>query len=396
MSQNNITVNNKTAYKSTALIISKQQQEVLSKQQQTFNRLVKKIEKLRQELEQTNDILNRKLDFYVKHIYALDQQAIASRKEIVKLLYRFFTDKKLLSKKQKESLREVIIAQLSVVLASEPGEPDDELKKIFKAMEGISYEEAAEEGFGAMKNEMAEMFEEFGFDMNMDEIHSEMSEEEMVKKMAEMQEQLKQQAETKQQKYSSFKKTKKQAEKEEREKLVEEARTKSISSIYRQLAKAFHPDLEQDEQLKLEKEHLMKELTGAYEKNDLHTLLRLEISWIQKEENNPDKLSDEKLKIYNEALKEQVTELEAEINMLVNHPRYQPLQKYAISPYMLKNLPVEKEKREAENMIKEMAESIRILNSGEKEALAEVKTIIEVQQNYNRYHAHFNSFFSNV
>ena len=394
MSQNNITINNKTADNSTALIINKQQKQVLSKQQQTFNKLVKKIEKLRQELEQTNNILTRKLDLYIKHVYPLDQQLTSLRKEVVKLLYNFYINKKLLSIKQKESLRKVIVTQLSNILGSESGEPDDELKKIFKAVEGISYEKASEEGFDAMKNEMAEMFEEYGFDMDLDDINSKMTEEEMIKKMIEMQEQLKQQAETKQQKHYSTRKTKKQIEKEEREKLVEEARTKSISSIYRQLAKAFHPDLEQDEELKLEKEHQMKELTGAYEKNDLHTLLRLEISWIQKEENNPDKLSDEKLKIYNEALKEQVTELEAELDMLVKHPRYQPLQKYAISPYMLKNLNVEKEKLEVENSIKEITESIIILKSGSKEAIAEIKEIIQIQQNHERYNAHFNSFFN--
>jgi hypothetical protein len=61
-------------------------------------------------------------------------------------------------------------------------------------------------------------------------------------------------------------------------------------------------------------------------------LLRLEISWIQKEENNPDKLSDEKLKRYNEVLKEQVQELEYEINMLLEHSRYQPLQKFCHVP----------------------------------------------------------------
>ncbi len=55
-----------------------------------------------------------------------------------------------------------------------------------------------------------------------------------------MQDEIKQQAEAKEHKSSSYKKTKKQLEKEERERLSEELRTKNISSIYRQLAKAFH------------------------------------------------------------------------------------------------------------------------------------------------------------
>lgn len=367
---------------------------MLSKQQQTFNRLVSKIEKLRQELEQTNNILNKKLDFYVKHIYPLDQQLISLQKEVVKKLFTFFNNRKLFSKKQKEALREVIITQLSNILEFETGEPDKELKEIFKAVEGISYEKAVEEDFDSMKYEMAEMFEEFGFDMDLDDMHSNMTQEEIIKKMLEMQDQLKQQEEAKQHKRSARKKTKTQQEKAERERLLEEARTKNISSIYRQLAKAFHPDLEQNEELKLEKEQLMKELTTAYEKKDLHTLLRLEIAWIQKEENNPDKLGDEKLKIYNEALKQQVQELEDEIRMLLEHPRYQPLQKFTMFPQQLKNVNVEREKQQAEATIKDITESITRLKQNKREALAEVKDIIAFQQNYSKLHTDFTSFFS--
>ncbi len=383
MNRHNISVSDKTNT-TTALIINKQEKQILSKQQQTFNRLVKKIEKLRQELEQTNDSLDKKSGFYVKHIYPLEQQLSSLQKEVVKMLYAFFNNKKLFSKEKKEALREVIIAQLSNILKFDRGEPDDELKKIFKAVQGISYEEAAEEDFDTMKYEMAEMFEEYGFDMDLDDMHSNMTEEEIIKKMIEMQEQLKEQAGAKQEKKSSYKKTKKQSEKEEKEKLMEQARTKNISSIYRQLAKAFHPDLEQDEDLKLEKEHLMKELTVAYENNDLHTMLKLEISWIQKEENNPDKLSDEKLKIYNEVLNEQVQELENEMNMLLEHPRYQPLHKFAMFPHQLKTINIEREKLQIEHTIKGITESIRRLKQNEKEALAEVKDIIEIQQNNNK------------
>jgi len=394
MKQNKNSIHNKTADTTRGLIITTQEKQMLSKQQQTFNRLVIKIEKLRQELDQTNNILNKKLDYYVKNIYPLDQQLISLQKEVVKILFTFFNNKKLFSKKQKEALRDVIINQLSSILKFETGEPDTELKEIFKAVEGISYEEAAEEDFDSMKYEMAEMFEELGIDMDLEDMHSKMTQEEMIKKMLEMQDLLKQQEEAKQHTRSSQKKTKKQLEKAEKERLLEEARTKNISSIYRQLAKAFHPDLEPNEELKLEKEQLMKQLTTAYEKKDLHTLLTLEIAWIQKEETNPDKLGDEKLKIYNEALKQQVQELEDEIHALLEHPRYQPLQKFAMFPHQLTSIDLDREKQQTEATIKDITESIRRLKRNEKEALAEVKDIIEIQQNYNKLHKDFASFFS--
>lgn len=89
-----------------ALIINKQERQTLSKQQQTFNRLIKKIEKLRQEFEQTNEGLNKKSDFYVKHIYPLEQQLSLMQKEIVKLLYLFLQIKNCyLKKKEKHCMK---------------------------------------------------------------------------------------------------------------------------------------------------------------------------------------------------------------------------------------------------------------------------------------------------
>ena len=106
---------------------------------------------------------------------------------------------------------------------------------------------------------------------------------------------------------------------------AEEVRKKSIASIYKQLAKALHPDLEQDETVRHRKVALMQELTTAYHANDLHTLLRLELQWIEREEGNLERLTEEKLAIYNQVLKEQIFELKQQIAELPMHPRYQPI-----------------------------------------------------------------------
>ena len=59
-------------------------------------------------------------------------------------------------------------------------------------------------------------------------------------------------------------------EKEERTRQAEQLRNKSITSIYKQLAKVLHPDLEPDAERKQAKGTLMQELTAAYRNNDLH------------------------------------------------------------------------------------------------------------------------------
>ncbi len=391
--QGNIFEKEKMQRTSTGLIILSNQKNILSKQQQTFNKLIKKIEKLRLELQQLNKSLNEKLEFYGKYIHPVEQQLNELNKEGAKILFRFFKNKKLLSKKERDALGAVISSKLDAVFSFEKTEPDDELKEIFKAVEGKSYEEAVEEDFDTMKNDMENMFEDMGFNMNFDDMHSKMTQEEMIRKAIEMQEQIKQQANEKEKKQTFRKKTKKQLEKEEREKQIEEARTKNIGSIYRQLAKVFHPDLERNEEMKIQKEELMKQLTIAYENNDLHTLLNLELAWIQKEENNPDNLTDGKLAIYNEVLKGQVTELEQEIFETFQHPKYAPLQKFSRFPYQIKSMNISEEKKKLESMVNEMSRDITVLKGNERQALAEVKEIIHVFELHRRTNIDFSELF---
>lgn len=102
MNQENIFIQNKTKGTANGLIIKKQEKQILSKQQQTFNKLAKRIEKLRQELEQTHNFLDDKLDYYSKHIYPLEQQLTSLQKEVVRFLYTYFTNRKLFSKNKKK------------------------------------------------------------------------------------------------------------------------------------------------------------------------------------------------------------------------------------------------------------------------------------------------------
>ncbi|GEO04866.1 hypothetical protein AAE02nite_25300 [Adhaeribacter aerolatus] len=356
------------------LTIAKQKQQVLSKPQQTFNRLTKKIEKLQQEIADTNRMLGEKLAFYGENIHPLEQQLVVLRKQTVQLLLPYYTDKKLLPKKDKKILREVLAEQLNDIFSFSEDEPDEELQNAFEVVEGVKYEEAQQQDFDQMKSEMADMFESFGFRMNFEDLRPDMSPEELIRKMQEMEEQVSQQARNLGQEAPARKKSKKQLEREEREKQTAEVKSKSISRIYKQLAKVLHPDLEQDTELKAFKELRMRELTTAYEKNDLHTLLRLELEWIQKEEANLEKLTDEKLTIYNEVLKEQVADLEEESFTMLQHPRYQPLLRLVMFPMAIKGLNLNRKKKDLDETLKSLESSIARLQS--ENALTEVKDII--------------------
>jgi hypothetical protein len=106
---------------------------------------------------------------------------------------------------------------------------------------------------------------------------------------------------------------------------AEEFRKRSIANIYKQLARVLHPDFERDAERQKQKLQLMQELTTAFRENDLHTLLRLEMEWIANEGGNLERLTDEKLGVYNEVLAGQVEGLEKRLRDLAFHPRYRPI-----------------------------------------------------------------------
>jgi hypothetical protein len=170
------------------------------------------------------------------------------------------------------------------------------------------------------------MLNDFGVDIDLSDIKPGMSEETLAAKAAETMARLRGKIEEKQQPSSPRRrKNQRQIEKEERQRQAEDLRKKTVATIYKQLARVLHPDLELDAALRRQKEVLMQELTVAYRNNDMLTLLRLEMEWIEREEGDIARLTDEKLAIYNQTLNEQVQNLERELYELPYHPRYQPI-----------------------------------------------------------------------
>jgi hypothetical protein len=162
---------------------------------------------------------------------------------------------------------------------------------------------------------------------------------------------------------------------EEQLRQAEDLRKKTVASLYKQLARVLHPDLELDPALREQKQALMQELTVAYRNNDMHTLLRLELEWIAREEGNLERLSDEKLAIYNQTLKEQVVDLRRELYELPSHPRYQPIAE-SDGPFgvaMRVNGPAEA--RALDEAIASMEASIRDLQS--KSGVETLKAIVQ-------------------
>jgi hypothetical protein len=216
--------------------------------------------------------------------------------------------------------------QLDLILQEAGPIEDTDLRDLFKRVHGTSYEDVARKEVDQVRSVMESMFADFGLDIDLSDLRPDMSPEEVARRMAEMSDTVQQKMQENEDNFrQTGRKTKRQLKQEERMRQVEETRKKNTTSIYRQLARALHPDLESDEARRQSKVALMQELTTAYHRNDLHTLLRLELEWIHREEGNLERLTDEKLAIYNQVLKDQFFQLKLEIEGLACHPRYAPI-----------------------------------------------------------------------
>lgn len=86
-----------------------------------------------------------------------------------------------------------------------------------------------------------------------------------------------------------------------------------INSLYRELVKKIHPDLEQDEQIRNKKEQLMKQVIDAREKNDLHAMLVLKSrAGLFSGNDDTFTIDIEQLKRYNKQLSQKLNQFQGE------------------------------------------------------------------------------------
>src|SRR3954470_21817676 len=206
----------KKAGVTSALTITKKGTEKLSPNQAAFNKLTTRIEKLRKDIDRREGQLSEAMKLYGQTVPALEDDLIRQRHRLLLLIYPFYKQKKL-SKPQQPYLKDMLQEMVSDVLQNSPDEPDDELKAIFSELEGEDYETVLKREEKQMQDEMRNEFKKFGVDVNWDE-DTPLSEEELAKKMHELQQQVLQKINEEQPQakahYKTRPKTAKQLEKE--------------------------------------------------------------------------------------------------------------------------------------------------------------------------------------
>lgn len=325
--------------KPQSLTISKAGKQRLSKNQEAFNKLTQKIEKLQKDIEKKQLQFDLAMKIYGNELHPAQLRILETRHKLITVLWGIYKSYKL-SKTDQRHLKNVLQFHLEEYFAQSETEPDGILQNIFSEIEGISYDKMMLEEKENQTGRMKDMFDDLDIDIAGVDIDDEAAIAakiaEAKQKMSEMQER---NAERDRQRQAKRKKTAKQLESEKMQKSIEEIKQKNISTIYKQLAKLFHPDLEQDTERKVEKEILMKELTAAYEAKDLHALLTLELKWIHKETDHLESLTEEKLTIYLQILKEQASDLAYQKLSIFEQPQYSTL--LNLFGYAIQRQPVE-------------------------------------------------------
>jgi hypothetical protein len=280
---------------STLIQIKVASSAILTKLQKQFNSSIQKINRLKNDFQFVSaeiDVIKVKI---ASDIVPLERKLIDVQVQEVKYLDQLFTENRF-KKRDNQTLSEMIFER-TYDLIGKFGKT--ELGDIFaRHNNGKTFEEENEVAEEMTSNAMKDTFSSiFGieFDDDADVSTPEKMNEYMAQKMEAEQERAEQ-------------------ERANRKKRLEEKNlNKTSRQIYMELVKEFHPDREKDELEKERKTLLMHRITESYEKDDLFELLRLRLELLGTDFEHS---NDEQLKHYVKLLKQQINELEGELDEL--------------------------------------------------------------------------------
>jgi hypothetical protein len=355
----------------------------LGKEERAFNRALARLQALSRALDEENRRLDRLLVFHAAEIRPRTDRAVTLRIGLVRALAPFLDDRRL-TKAQHRVLRRILVEQLDDVLTHLVEKPEPDLQALFERLHGVSYAQAVQDDIEEAQAGMAAIFDELGLDVEVPELHADMTEEDAATAAAQLAHELRRAEESRDAAKQKPRHETTARAAEERARRHEMLRKDSLGAVYRRLAKELHPDLERDPAERERKSRVMQDVTAAYTRGDLHGLLQLEVEWLVPASGAATALSGDKLRAYTAILKEQATELEAEIQLLRLQPRYAAV--IVEGPFgapMVVDGPREVER--LDGMIAQIDSALKRLSSNE--ALTEVRGAIREYRDSEKRHA---------
>ncbi len=282
----------------------------LTKSQKEFNRLTARIEKIRAEIRQTEEVTDRLQQRNLSVLVPLQQKYAQGRAELVYLFDKAHRSG-VYKNRERKKLEELIINMVFELITN-----DDmvALKEIYDRYHEISYDEEVARMQDEASDEVKEMLQNM-FGLNLDDEEVDLSDPEKMqayfeKQMAEEEKSEQERWQQQEARQANRPKTAKQLEKEQKQAEEERKISKSVREVYVELAKAFHPDLEPDEQEKQRKTEVMQRIAQAYENNDLLTLLQLQLEFEQIDQEHLENIAEDRLKHFTKILQRQAAELQ--------------------------------------------------------------------------------------
>jgi len=287
----------------------------LSAKQKKFNALIKQIDKRRARLrhwEAVTPVFQRQ---YASELLPLEQRLTGLQRQMALRLDDAWGSKAL-TKTERRTASELIV-DLTAALLDDVEDDGGQLKALFNKHSESDYESKAAADLEEMKSAIEEALGiNLGDDLDMASAADVL--QRMQDKMQEEQEREETEHHAAAQAHARRKKSARQQAAQARQEAEQAELSQSVRDIYRKLASALHPDREPDPHERERKTGLMQQANQAYEKNNLLRLLELQLELEHIDQKAISDISDARLKHYNKILKEQIEELDQEIEQVEN------------------------------------------------------------------------------
>lgn len=284
----------------------------LSKEQKRFNSYVRRIQQLRIDIERMKeqDLELRRVGD--ERVMPAEKKALAALRALA-----FALDSSphlsALTQKQSEKFGQIMLTEIAYLLNTHAYAEDEELKALYslyspdeETWDAVQAAEAAD-----MQDMASDFFNQmFGTDFEADDFDDPAK---MKEKMEARQAAFEAEQQARADRRDQRKKTERQLNADSKREAAEKAVNQTVKQIYRDLIRHFHPDQEQDEQKRLEKTEIMKQITVAYEEDNHLLLLELQMTLLAQQENVFANFNESQLKYLNDVLRKQVQELDIEL-----------------------------------------------------------------------------------
>lgn len=300
------------------LVIALAQRKPATKAERSFQLLVGKIARRREELEQWEAFELRYNQRLADELMPLQTQLRTDQRSMVELIDGLLSQPargRTLGRVQRAKLTQLLLELVTGLLGDDDGDADEALVALHDKYSDMSHEDQQRSELELTEALLTDIL---GLDIDSD--HGASSADDLLEHAKrKLEERLAadwgmagSQGRTQDAKRPGADPTKQTAAEARREQAVKEV-SQSLRDVYRKLASALHPDREQDADVRQRKTLLMQRVNRAYDASDLLTLLGLQLEIEQIDVEHLSSVTPQRLAHYNKILREQLRELDTEV-----------------------------------------------------------------------------------